>query len=69
MAEMRWPEVRPLADVGALADALQRLLVDPSLRDRMGAAGRARQELRFSVQTMIDGVERAYAQALETTHG
>ena len=34
-------------DVGAVADALERLLSDPDLRDRMGAAGRTRAVEQF----------------------
>jgi glycosyltransferase involved in cell wall biosynthesis len=39
----------PPQDVGALAAALERLLVDTELRRRMGAAGRARAEQLFDV--------------------
>jgi glycosyltransferase involved in cell wall biosynthesis len=35
-------------DAADLADKLARLIVDPELRRRMGAAGRARAELNFS---------------------
>jgi colanic acid/amylovoran biosynthesis glycosyltransferase len=42
------------ADIPALADALQRLLTDPSLRRRLGEAGaqRASQELDLHAKTI-----------------
>jgi rhamnosyl/mannosyltransferase len=42
----------PPADPGALARAASRLLEDPALRRRFGAAGRARAEREFSKETM-----------------
>jgi glycosyltransferase involved in cell wall biosynthesis len=36
----------------ALADAVNRLLADESLRERMGAAGRARVEEKFTRENM-----------------
>jgi glycosyltransferase involved in cell wall biosynthesis len=59
--------LHPPGDATALADALQRLLTDPELRARMGAAGRARQAAEFSLDSMIEGVERAYRRALTVT--
>jgi glycosyltransferase involved in cell wall biosynthesis len=40
----------PPGDPDALADALRRLLADPALRRRLGAAGRARAEREFSLE-------------------
>ena len=40
----------PVRDVGALADAMQRLAGDAALRARMGAASRARVEARYAVE-------------------
>lgn len=57
--------LHPRGDVAALSEALERLLLDADLRARMGAAGRARQEALFSLDTMLDGIERAYVRALE----
>lgn len=50
----------PPADPAALAAALRRLLLDPPLRQRLGRAGRARAEARFTVQAMTDRYERLY---------
>lgn len=53
----------PARDSGALADALQRLIEDPALRERMGAAGRQRAENEFSVSTVIEQTLALYARA------
>jgi glycosyltransferase involved in cell wall biosynthesis len=50
--------------VERLSSALGRLLLDPELRNRMGAAGRARQAAMFSLEAMLDGIEHAYERAL-----
>jgi len=39
----------PIGDAGALAEAMETLLRDPSLRGRMGSAGRRVAEKRFSI--------------------
>ncbi|MGI0014055.1 MAG: glycosyltransferase, partial [Nitrososphaera sp.] len=44
----------------ALAQALNRLAVDPALRARMGAAGRERALQHFTVEAMIERVEAVY---------
>jgi sugar transferase (PEP-CTERM/EpsH1 system associated) len=41
----------PVGDVGAMTEALSRLLKDSAMRDRMGAAARARVEEKFSKET------------------
>lgn len=49
----------PTADAGALARALLRLLRDPGLRDRMGAAARARSE-EFSMDRYVERLLEIY---------
>lgn len=55
--------VRP-ADAGALAAALARLLGDPWLRARLGAAGRARVLARFTWKQAAIGTAELYRQAI-----
>jgi glycosyltransferase involved in cell wall biosynthesis len=58
-----------LVDAGAvdqLADALARLAEDGALRERMGAAGRARVLPRYSVDRLVDDVDRLYRALLAT---
>jgi glycosyltransferase involved in cell wall biosynthesis len=58
-----------LVDAGAvdqLADALARLAEDGALRERMGAAGRARVLPRYSVDRLVDDVDRLYRALLGT---
>jgi len=43
-------------DAGALAEAIQLLLADSGLADRLGTAGRARVEREFSAEAMVDRV-------------
>src|ERR671922_37862 len=59
------PQVRD--DVVALADRLARLAADPELRERLGAAGRARVIPRYSVERLVDDVDRLYRSLLETS--
>jgi glycosyltransferase involved in cell wall biosynthesis len=47
-------------DPSDVADALQRLMGDPALRARMGAAARRRYETEFSALGMADRVARIY---------
>jgi glycosyltransferase involved in cell wall biosynthesis len=54
----------PPDDPAALADALNRLLGDPGLRAKLGAAARLRATERFSAARHVEGVERVYAEAL-----
>jgi glycosyltransferase involved in cell wall biosynthesis len=52
-------------DVGALKQALERLLDDPARRERMGAAGRQRVEELFSWRAVAQKVAREYEQVIE----
>jgi glycosyltransferase involved in cell wall biosynthesis len=47
-------------DDAALADAVLRLLADPELRARLGAAAARRMRERFSWEKLVEAVERAY---------
>jgi glycosyltransferase involved in cell wall biosynthesis len=49
----------PAGDVPALAEAMRRLIADPELRARLGAAGRVRSRL-FTVEETIPRLERLY---------
>jgi len=48
----------PSEDAAALADRLERLLGDPALRARLGAAARRRAEREFGVARYVHAVER-----------
>lgn len=52
--------VVPPGDAGALAAALNRLLADPGLRQRMGEAGRRRAHEMFSAERMVADVLDVY---------
>jgi rhamnosyl/mannosyltransferase len=51
----------PPGDSQALASAVNRLLRDAALRERLGTAGRERVRTRFSLQRMVDGYREVYA--------
>jgi len=51
--------VRPGDSVG-LADAIARLLDDPELRTRMGAAGRRKVDPAFRAETMVNEISKVY---------
>lgn len=52
----------PAGDAGALAAALERLLRDPELARRLGAAARRRAEERFSVARQVDRLLALWAE-------
>jgi glycosyltransferase involved in cell wall biosynthesis len=52
----------PPRDARSLAAALRRLLVDPALRDRAGAAGRLRAVQEFSLARVVDAHLKVYAE-------
>ena len=52
----------PPGDPEALADALQKLLTDPSLRERLGQNARQRHAERFRVTDMTQAYESLYAE-------
>lgn len=54
----------PPGDAGALRAAVGRLLGDPALGARLGAAGRRRVEERFTVARMVEGTLAAYRSLL-----
>ena len=58
--------VVPPRNPGALRSALDRLLGDPVLRRRLGAAGRERARERFSWAAVTDATIAAYAEAVGT---
>ena len=55
----------PANDPAPLAAAIQRLLGDPGLRGRMGAAGRDRVREKFTTEAMMRGMDGLYAEALD----
>jgi glycosyltransferase involved in cell wall biosynthesis len=54
----------PPGDAAALASALERLLADPALRQRLGAAGAARVGEQFLAEQMVDAYESLYREVL-----
>lgn len=57
----------PVGDVGALADAIGRLLADAGLRQRMGLAGRTWAEQAFDIEDVIQRHLEIYEPLLRTT--
>jgi glycosyltransferase involved in cell wall biosynthesis len=53
----------PAGDVQAFADAVERVIVDPSWRDALAAAGPER-AARFGVDQMVDGTRAVYDRLL-----
>ncbi len=58
----------PPRDDRAMADAILAMLRDPALRDRLGAAGRARVLERFTVERMVAETAAVYARVAGTPH-
>jgi glycosyltransferase involved in cell wall biosynthesis len=54
----------PAADPDALAEACIRLACSPALRSRLGEAGRATVEARFSLDAMVRQIEEVYDEEL-----
>jgi rhamnosyl/mannosyltransferase len=59
--------VIPPNDPPALAAAIRRLANDPAGARAMGAAGRQRFRQHFTLDKMVEGIERVYAAALEAS--
>ncbi len=57
--------VVPVRDIPALADRIERLLADPSLRERMGRSARRRCIDEFSLHRQVEQFEYIYRQAVE----
>jgi len=55
----------PSEDVSALADAILRLLSDPSKAKEMGEAGRRLVEERFTIDAMMHQITDVYSSLLE----
>ena len=56
----------PPRDAVALADAIQRLLLDAGLRERMGLAGRRLAEREFSIEKVVAAHLAVYRKLIET---
>jgi glycosyltransferase involved in cell wall biosynthesis len=56
-------------DSSALAAALMDLASNPSLRERMGRAGRVKAEQEFGLQRMLRDYERVYVELAEAPAG
>ncbi len=56
--------VVPVGDLEALAERLVQLRDDDELRERLGSIAAHRMRRRFSVERMVDDVERVYERAL-----
>lgn len=54
--------VVPARDPHALASAITKLIQDPGMRERMGAAGRARVNREFTLEKMVERVMKVYGQ-------
>ena len=59
----------PPRDHAGMAEAIGRLLADRALRERMGAAGLARVQERFSAETMVKNTLRVYERLTSTRAG
>jgi glycosyltransferase involved in cell wall biosynthesis len=59
----------PRGDVATLRDRIRRLLLDPELRHRQGAAGRREYERRFTLDAFLDRTVAVYEDALDERGG
>jgi glycosyltransferase involved in cell wall biosynthesis len=59
----------PVRDAGALANALERMILDPSLRQRLGTCGRKRAEREFSTEVVNGRILSTYFDMLEDSRG
>ncbi len=59
----------PPDDVKALADALERVLRDRALRERLAAGGPRRIAQGFLAEQMVDAYEKRYRSVLEECRG
>jgi glycosyltransferase involved in cell wall biosynthesis len=59
----------PVRNVGALANALERMILDPTLRQRLGACGRERAEREFSTRVVNSRIIATYFDMLESGRG
>jgi glycosyltransferase involved in cell wall biosynthesis len=59
----------PPGDAGALSSALLKVLRDPDLARRLGAAGQEHVRTNFSFERMIDQVDQLYTELLEPRGG
>ncbi|MBN1121753.1 MAG: glycosyltransferase family 4 protein [Anaerolineae bacterium] len=57
--------VVPVRDIPALADRIERLLIDPALRERMGRSARQRCLDAFTLDRQVEQFELIYRQAVE----
>lgn len=57
----------PRRDSTALASAMRKLISDPTMRLRMGKAGKERVRQEFSVNNMVQGVTQVYERLLDQT--
>jgi glycosyltransferase involved in cell wall biosynthesis len=53
-----------VGDIDALVDRLLRLRNDVELRTRLGATGAERMRTRFSIERMVDDIDRVYTEIL-----
>ena len=60
----RRASTRPVGDVRAMAEALERLARDPELRERMGDAGAERVVPRYRVGRLVEDVDALYRELL-----
>jgi len=57
--------VVPPADEAALADAIERVVVEPGLRHSLGAAGRERASQCFGIRAMSERLDEVYRAAVQ----